>query len=224
MPAPVYPTYLDGYSVLPALKRLDGPVFVRDEEAGWYREEKERALAQQQCCMRHELPPELEAAIVAWIVGQTNVVAPFTLEGVMLQLQEDIAIQRIDQGRDWLAGCHICFPSGWLPEEKIGRPLELIHSPIPGINLPTSHKLVETIVHHGPFVRYVWSVVYERAINYHPQYVKQPFDPNGPIYVKVERQVTWGFPEWNAAAFVLRQGLIPRRRLITPRYTVLVRT
>jgi len=207
----MYHPYRDGYRVLPALKKLREPPFCVDDDLERYLHEKREASKVQRVFLEHEMNAEIYDAFASFIEqqGPAHVTRPYTLRSVAMQVQEDIAIQRIEDGRDWLAAVHVCFPSDWRPEEKIGKPLREIHAPIPGMNLDASYKLAETMVHHGPFMRFVWSVVYEDRINFHPDQPRRSFDPANPnVFVKVERQITWGFPDLGAALFILRQFIV----------------
>lgn len=218
--------YKDGYSVLPQLKKIDGPAFKLCGDWKRFEEEKWQAVRHQTVFAQHHFPDELwpvlcdfiwekypDELCTRWELEQTGKDKAAFLDLVM-KVQEDIAVHMIDGNKDWLAMAHVCFPSGWLPEEKIGRPLEEIHRPIPGMNLANSRKLVEAMVKSGPFERHVWSVIFEDRINGHPRMPKLSFDPKNPrVFVKVERQVTWGLPKYNAAVFILRQHIIPEHEI-----------
>ena len=104
---------------------------------------------------------------------------------------------------------HVCFASDWRPEEKIGLSFREVHVPVPGMNLAASDRLVHAMIHAGPFERFVWSVVHEPRLNFHPRFPKRRFDPAAPcVYLKVERQTTVGFPDLGAALFSFRQHLL----------------
>lgn len=219
--------YRDGYSVLPRLRKLDGPIFIRDAEYDRFIAEKARAASLQACFVEHAMTDALYELLRDFLA--TNYPGAFEgrvtsggaprerFDRLAMRIQEDVAVHRLDDETDWLACAHVCLPSGWLPEEKVGRPLAAIHDPVPGMNLDNSRKLVEAMVFAGPFERYVWNVVFEDRINGHPRIPKARFDPAAPkLWVKVERQVTVGFPEHRAAAFVLRQHLIPDPEIDRP--------
>ena len=134
---------------------------------------------------------------------------PHTFENIAMQIQEDIAILRIKEDKNWLAAGFICFPSGWRPEEKIGQYFDEMHGPVPGMNLAASQKIAESMVHNGPFERFVWSPIFEETINGHPKHKRAKFDVKNPcVHVRVERQLIYGFPEFDASLFVIRQWLI----------------
>lgn len=209
----MYHVYKKGYSVLPQLSRLGkGKIFqITLYDQMQFLEAKREAVANQTCFCEHEMEPEIYDTICNFIVEKypMRLKEPHTFSNIAMQIQEDISIHRATEDRDWLAATHICFPSGWLPDEKIGKSFAEIHAPIPGFNLKTSRKMVDAMIHHGPFDRFVWSPVFEDRINFHPRTPKKKFDPNNPcVFVKVERQLTIGFPEHNASLFVMRQFLI----------------
>jgi hypothetical protein len=199
----------------------DGKIFqITLKDYDQYLAEKQAIASKRQVFLEGEgMTPEIYETVCRFIVSKypSPVKPPHTLYNIAMQIQEDLAIHRLSDATDWLGAAHICFPSGWNPAEKVGRPLEVIHAPIPGMNLGTSRKLVETMIFHGPFDRYVWSPVYEERLDFHPDMPKKPFDPDNPVlFIKVERQITYGFPEHLAALFVLRQFLIPENELDKP--------
>jgi len=213
----IYHAYKEGYRVLPRLKKLDGPIFTVDDAYDRYVAEKAEAVAHQLCFVERGMTDELYGVLCDFIRRESSVVGPVPeaaprtrFDRLLMRLQEDVAVHRLDGERDWLACAHVCFPSAWRPEEKVGRPLADIHAPVPGMRLDNSRRLVEAMVHAGPFERYVWGVIFEDRANGHPRFPKAKFDLAAPrVFVKIERQVTWGFPELGAAAFILRQHLIP---------------
>jgi hypothetical protein len=197
--------YNSGYSVLPALKKLETSPFLNNEILI-----KERRLAseKQKVFFEHDIDQKIYDPICRYISNETNQKIS-SFDEMALNLAEDVIIHRIKDEKDWMAAGHICLPSGWLPEEKIGKPLEEIHKPVPGMK--NNHfKLVETMINKGPFLRYVWSVIFEERYNFHPRIPKKEFNAvsNNLIFIKVEEQMTIGFPQVNAALFVLRQNII----------------
>jgi hypothetical protein len=197
--------YKNGYSVLPALQKFVGCPFSGNKVLI---QERKAAAKNQKVFFESDIDQATYDPICRYIANETNQ----SLNGfrhLAENLAEDVVIHRIKDGKDWMAAGHICMPSGWWPEEKIGRPLEEIHKPVPGMR--NNHfKLVEAMIHSGPFLRYVWSIVFENKYNYHPSLPKKKFNPVllNSTFIKVEEQITVGFPEVNATLFILRQNLI----------------
>jgi hypothetical protein len=124
------------------------------------------------------------------------------------QMPEDVCVLRVDEtGRDWLAAAHVCSPSGWSPREKVGRPFTAIHAPVAHIERinAAASQFVDAMIHRGPYVRFVWGIATDDQLNHHPNQPRRAFDPNDPkLFVRVERQVTWGLPQVRAAVFTIR--------------------
>jgi hypothetical protein len=63
-------------------------------------------------------------------------------------------------------------------------------------------------------VRFAWGLSTDTPLNHHPeppmnilplQWQGRNFDPNNPrLYLRIERQVIWGLPKYEAVLFVIR--------------------
>lgn len=142
------------------------------------------------------------------------------LDALALQVEEDIALVCRFLGKektqDHLGMLHLCSPSHWAAEDKIGMNFFDIHVPIPGIEKinRVADRLVETMVHKGPYVRFIWSFVTDQRLNHHPTpppgidpvaWKGRSFNNEAaiPFYFRIERQVTWGFPHVEASLFTI---------------------
>lgn len=210
----MYHAYKHGYSVLPGLRKLDtaSPFLDTPADREFYRAAKREAVRQRPCCFTHDLTEALERAVCDFIVAHYPIALdpPHTLNSLAMQVQEDLAIVRRDgPKRDWIAALHVCLPSAWRPEEKIGQSFDTVHQVVPGMKLSNSTSLVDAMIHGGPFERYVWGVLFDRRLDGHPDRPRAPFNPAQPhVYVKIERQVTVGFPDHEAALFLIRPYLL----------------
>lgn len=190
------------YSVLPKLNRLSGPIFDLDFHHEKYLKLKQEAIQSQICFVECE-PPDYRN-ICNFIKYHYPAQLPETFQEIALSIQEDLAIHRMMDDKDWMAAGHICFPSHWKPEDKIGKSFTEIHQPVPGMR-NNGKKLVKSMVFFGPFERYVWGITFEEHINGHPSRPRKPFEKD--FWIKIERQVTIGFPEESMALFTIRQYL-----------------
>ncbi len=210
--------YRDGYSVLPRLRKIPRNDIFRYEESHFRRclKEKQLALQSQVFEVEQNLNSDLREVIREFLLQDypTPLEPADSLGGVIEQIQEDVIIHALEDDQDWMAYGHVCLPSSWRPEEKIGQNLHALHSPIPGMNLDNSLQLVETMVHQGPFERFIWSVVFDDRLNFHPDIPKSTFDPKNPnVFVKVERQVTVGFPNQSGGLFLLCESLLDENEI-----------
>lgn len=91
-----------------------------------------------------------------------------------------------------------------------------MHAPVAGMGLlnQRSGDLVRAMIERGPYVRFAWGLGTDTRLNHHPEpppgispasWQGRHFDPAHPsLYVRVERQVLWGFPRQEAALFTIR--------------------
>lgn len=134
---------------------------------------------------------------------------------LMMNVQEDLAIVSFDGDRDWTSYLHVCSPSHWALESKIGKSFVSVHEPVPGFEkiVPASNGLVQAMIHKGPFVRFVWTLTDNRELNHHPAISQPSTFENGQFWVRTERQVMVGLPKVNAALFFIRVGFTPQEAI-----------
>jgi len=206
----MYHPYKDGYSTLPNLRRIEpAEVFEpRQDESGRIMKEKRAILGAREAVLEADCPRGILDTLGAW-VGSWHPWRPLgSLFEVASRIPEDLMVHRVADGRDWLAAAHVCFPSHWEPRDKLGRSWEEIHRPVP-MNLANSGKIVQAMCAEGCFERFVWSVVHDRRYDFHPSVPSSIFSIERPlVLVKVERQVTVGFPRLGCCLFILRQYLV----------------
>ncbi len=138
-----------------------------------------------------------------------------SLDALACQTQEDLAVLRVAD-RQWLSAVHLCFPNHWAAEEKIGRNFAEIHSPVPGIEKISARAsaLVDAMIYKGPYVRFAWGLSTDTHLNHHPQprpniaqhvWQGRTFNRTRPeLWLRIERQTSWGFPLIAAALFTIR--------------------
>ncbi|MEM9413900.1 MAG: heme-dependent oxidative N-demethylase subunit alpha family protein [Planctomycetota bacterium] len=238
---------------------IDGRVFQFDEHFPTYRSAKSAAMrspGRHVLCDR--FAPEAERAVARWVVERlaaeypTNFVrvdgrllASLTgeslaldegacaLDALAMQVQCDWAVLVLDDddraASNRLAYLHVAMPSGWAPEEKIGKPFDVVHAPVPHIEpLNAKQSQIARLMVHATrgAVRFAWTITTDPDLNHHPlanpaadgvahiarnardvaPTVSQPFPRHtlGDPLLRVERQVIWGFPEHRVALFTIR--------------------
>ncbi|BAY12153.1 heme-dependent oxidative N-demethylase family protein [Calothrix sp. NIES-2098] len=140
-----------------------------------------------------------------------------TLDALAAQIQEDLTvICRGNDGDSWLSAVHLCYPNHWSAEDKIGKDFAAIHTPVAGIEKINrrADAIVKTMITNKPMVRFAWGLSTDTRLNHHPeappgvsvsQWQGRNFDPQNPkLYLRIERQVIWGLPEYEAALFTIR--------------------
>ncbi|MFQ4144198.1 DUF3445 domain-containing protein [Chlorogloeopsis sp. ULAP02] len=139
------------------------------------------------------------------------------LDALATQIQEDMTvICRAANGSNWLSAVHLCYPNHWSAEDKIGKNFNAIHTPVAGMEKINrrADAIVNTMITHKPMVRFAWGLSTDTRLNHHPksptnipiqQWQGRNFDPYNPqLYLRIERQVVWGLPEYQAALFTIR--------------------
>jgi len=86
----------------------------------------------------------------------------------------------------------VCFPASWTLSEKMGRTLTAVHGPVDRYDASLGRR-VERILTLLPASQAVWraNVLCYNDPNLHQprgEHERRPFDPDGPVFVRVERQ------------------------------------
>jgi hypothetical protein len=150
-------------------------------------------------------------------------------DALAMQVQEDLNVLRVgsesEGGSDWLSAIHVCAPSTWKPEEKVGKSFIGIHDPVPTSEnmLKAAKGIVQAMIHKGPYVRFNWGLTGNPRPNHYPdappgmtqeEWRGKPVKTIGEgteVYMWVERQIVWGCPEVNASLFTIRPLFVPLR-------------
>ena len=116
------------------------------------------------------------------------------------QIQEDVCIMQNDE----LVASHVCLPSWWSVEEKMGANMAQIHSKVPGMNDTSYKQIWNACLNKGPFIRFNWGLTDTMVLNQHPtKKIGKDFNKDS-IYLRIERQVLQGFPVVQSLLFLIR--------------------
>ncbi len=130
------------------------------------------------------------------------------------RVQEDLTVLMRPSDRDEARAIAVFVdqPSGWRPERILGGSFEEIHGPVPAFaKRPGQAASMTTgLIERGPFVRFVWTVTADDALDHHPEEGgARPWREDGRGWLRVERQVTVPFPAEGAGLFLIRTYLYP---------------
>ncbi len=141
--------------------------------------------------------------------------APLELSGRLIQ--EDLCLMRRGEtGYRLIAGV-LCFPSHWRLADKLGRPLDLIHGPVPGFGeqlAATVDRFFANLKVERPVWRANWSLVDTPALFLPPEHRQQPKRIEAErageqVWLRVERQTLRRLPHTLDVLFTIRTYIEP---------------
>lgn len=167
-----------------------------------------------------------------WVEAINTHIFPTYVSGfdaLCSQLQSDVALTlRTEQEKEgWLAALHLCSPSHWAPESKIGKNFSAVHAPIAGVEKMnrSAPQLVDGAIRKGPYVRFVWGFGTDKRLNHHPE-PPPGFDPSlwrgrsfqkdskeSPFILRLERQLLYGLPALDAFLFSIHVYFIDGKEI-----------
>ena len=138
------------------------------------------------------------------------------------QVQEDLAVVRVDEKGDRVVALHVTAPNYWDPSEKLDKSFVEVHEPVAGIGTrtPKAEAMMRAMTRDVRYQRFVWGLTTDRRLNHHPvqpegfaaskeEWHGRRFDPDNPeLYIRVERQVIIGFQEVSAFLFCIRPHFV----------------
>ncbi|MCE3250507.1 MAG: hypothetical protein K0R41_4332 [Geminicoccaceae bacterium] len=141
--------------------------------------------------------------------------APLELAGRLVQ--EDLCLlQRGEPAYRLVAGV-LCFPSHWRLADKLGRPLEVIHEPVPGFAdglAPTADRFFANLQVARPVWRVDWSLVDTPQLFLPPEHraerkVIAAGRAGEQLWLRVERQTLRRLPRSGDVLFGIRTHVAP---------------
>ncbi|MEM7240448.1 MAG: DUF3445 domain-containing protein [Pseudomonadota bacterium] len=130
---------------------------------------------------------------------------------------EDFCILSADpaSGEYRLIAGLLCFPSRWLLSEKIGRPLTVIHDPVPDYGRDLArrvNRVFDMLRPERPLVRVNW-LVHATAELHLPLGISDKqvarADPAEGVFLRTERQTLVRLPETGAVVFGIKTSVCP---------------
>ena len=211
--------------------------FRRGEVAAFYKNTTEHAqiLGEREKWLAEDAPkyagalPESEslleeAAELAESVGVRTHVGGTALE-TMIDLgsawEPDLLLMRSpSEGAQpvLLAGC-VCFPSSWALEEKMGRPLDAIHGPVPTLNEQFANPVQQFLARMKPGIsweRINWGLSRSPELNQHPSRKLPRLDANvnaEEVWFRAEYQSLVSLPKTGGVLFGIRLVIEPLTKL-----------
>jgi hypothetical protein len=186
------------YSVSADMSKFDGE-FYNLYPDDYYLKQKENEIARFGSDVSNSIPDAYSYLdTVTEFLGIKKV---DTITDIALQLEEDIAI--LDQGR--LVSISFCFPSGFIPAEKLGMNFFDMHMPVgDGDRLRASSEKVSTLISRegASFRRHVWTITSLPGLSQHPSLTRPNPSTIDDLYFRTETQTTVGLSNGICVFFV----------------------
>ncbi|MCI5046524.1 MAG: DUF3445 domain-containing protein [Aquisalinus sp.] len=135
---------------------------------------------------------------------------PLKLAGQLVQ--EDLCIiQPFEKGYRLASAC-LCFPSSWRLADKIGKPLEHIHAPVPGYGQTLAKKVnrvFDRLLPDKILWRLNWSLdegeqLHRPEPHSHDEWLQTNDSPFDHLFIRVERQTLRRLPLSGDILFTIR--------------------
>lgn len=155
------------YTTRPVMHRRTGPAFRQIADSNKIAI-KELELQRHDKALWGALPLANDFGLVSRMASHCGKLATNSIVELALGFQEDIAI--LHRGR--LVATCFCFPSGWIPIQKLGMTLSDIHKPVADSQdlVRMSDRLAQTMADPtlSGFERTVWTVTANPNLNNMP--------------------------------------------------------
>ncbi len=209
-----------GFDAAPALQALSEHARQEHPDAWSFDAAKQQAQALRLGWSLHgETPAPLDADAPPEIGACLRALSPaWRLPALLcLAFVEDFAVIDGQTARiPWLA---VCLPSGWAPEEKVGRHFAEVHAPVADNHLlvTASDHLARLVTGPDRWERFVWTITRHPRLHAHPAHVDPaPWPADASVealaaraWFRTEHQTFIPLPALRQALFTIRIDLQP---------------
>ncbi len=159
-----------------------------------------------------------------WNLSQ-NVLHPLDLAGRWVQ--EDLCLMQFNTESKLyhLVGASLCFPTRWRLADKLGKPLNLVHGPVPGYEeelASTMDRFFARLKVDKPVWRVNWGLIDDPTLFQPTGHGRKGLNPNitienagDTLWLRMERQTLRRLPRTQDILFTIRVYVRPLRELAT---------
>jgi len=130
-----------------------------------------------------------------------------------------LLLRTIEDVQPELVGGCVCFPSSWSFEEKVGHPLDAIHTPVPTFNAQFASPVKQFLARMKPGIsweRNNWGLSRTPELNQHPNRRLPRLDASldmNEVWFRIEYQSLVTLPRTSGILFGIRLIIEPLSRL-----------
>ena len=182
----------------PSMTRLEGPAYNQNPNER-YLAEKYKQLDLYGEKLYGETKISKEEYLREKFLKYCNLDNALSLLEITTKFEEDFAIMY--KGKMELVS--VCFPSGWIPKDKLGKHLSAIHEPIADSEqlIKASDKISDYMTKQS-IKRWVWTVTTSNELSNFPDYTKPELSTFENLYFRVETQTTAPIDEQTSLFFI----------------------
>jgi hypothetical protein len=148
---------------------------------------------------------ELKKLVTTYIQVEKSL----NLEELTLALEEDFAVMH--KGKMELAS--VCFPSGWIPTNKLGKNLSTIHKPVADNDqLIKSSKKLSEYMSKQSIRRWVWTITTYPELSNFPGFEKPKVSKLENLYFRVETQTSVPLND-ETSLFLIKVEVVPLSKI-----------
>lgn len=187
--------------------RHEGPAFIENPSIDVLYQ-KRREIAKYGHDLYGFIDDKVTKNLIKLSCALTNVPITTSIVEFALNFEEDVAIMH----NGILQAICFCFPSSWIPRERVGLSLMDIHKPVADNDklVSASQKIAETMATVDCFRRYVWTISNSIELNQHPK-SKSNSVPNSidELYFRTETQTTMPLNDGVSSLFFVKVDTYP---------------
>ena len=192
------------FSNNPSMQKYDGPLFnVNPDEKYLFEKHLQFKKYGKDLFRQTE---QYEHSDLNQKVSQTlGLEATDSLLEIAMQIEEDLAVMHYGQ----LEAICFCFPSGWIPGNKLSADLSKLHLPVADndLLLKSSEKLSQHM-NKQTIRRWVWNVTTVPGLSNHPKEERPLLSNFENLYFRLETQISTPLDKFSSL-FLVKVDVIP---------------
>ena len=170
----------------PSMVRYEGSPYNKSPNQ-YYKKQKKKELKHNKEKLIGESKLSMDIGLRKLVTTYMQAEKSLSLEELTLEIEEDFAVMH--KGKMELAS--VCFPSGWIPIDKLGKDLSSIHEPVADNHqLIKSSKRLSEYMNKQSIRRWVWTITTCPELSNFPGFEKPKVNQLEDLYFRVEKQTS----------------------------------
>lgn len=199
------------YTTRPSMTKNQGPVCTSISR--YYHTEKLKQLAKFANDLWAITPQAVDNHLIKKVSRHLGLPEKDNIVDLALCFDEDLAILH----NGILSAICFCFPSSWIPANRIGMTLQEIHKPVADNQhlVEYSDRLSKTISDPvlGSFRRQVWTLTTNPDLSAHPNIEKPQAKSLEDLYFRLETQTTDPLGDGSTSLFFVKVEVLPLEQI-----------